>query len=227
MVKTIFIPCRAQADVKLVVESILENVDYEKLGLVTTAQYVHQLDEIREKLERGGKTVMISAGRPNPGQIIGCDARAAGGDSRGTAAEPDCYVYLGTGRFHPLRVAEETGKPVYAVKPSGELEKISEKELMKCAKIRAARMDGFKRAEKVGIIVSAKPGQSRMGKAIELRKKLEREKQTFIFIANEIKPDYFTGYDIDAWVNTACLRIGEDAFEKPVVDISEIERTEK
>ncbi len=222
MTRTVFIPCRARADVKAVVESVLENVPQKRIGLVSTAQFAHQLEEIEKGLEEGGKTALIAPGRPNPGQVLGCDARAAGGQSRGTPGEPDCYVYLGTGRFHPLRVAEETGKPAYAVKPGGELEKVSKRELMRRAKRRAARIDAFKRAGRVGIIVSTKPGQSRMGRALKLKEELEPEKQTFIFIANEIKPDSFAGYDVDAWVSTACPRIAEDSFEAPMVDISEI-----
>ena len=214
VVKTIFIPCRAQADVGLVVENILEKVPFDKIGLVSTAQFVHQLDEIGEKLEKRGKKVVISPGHPNPGQVLGCDARAAKG--------ADCYVYLGTGHFHPLRVAEETGKSVYMAHPSGGIEAVSKDQLMKRAKIRAARMHRFKEAKTVGIIVSTKPGQMRMEVARELKKKLEGEKQTFIFTANEIKPDCFMGYDVDVWVNTACPRIAEDCFERPMVDVSEI-----
>ena len=198
------------------VESILEKVDYDKIGLVTTAQFVHQLNEVKRGLEKGGKTVVISPGHPNPGQILGCDVRAA--------RDADCYVYLGTGHFHPLRVAEETGKPVFMVHPSGGIEAVSEDQLMKRAKIRAARMHRFKEAKTVGVIVSTKPGQNRIGKALELRERLRGKKQTFIFAANEIKPDCFEGYDVDAWVNTACPRITEDRFGRPMVDISEIWR---
>jgi len=212
--KTIFIPCRAQADVEQVVKDILKGVKESKVGLVTTAQFVHQLDEIKKKLEQGSKEVIISKGRPNPGQVIGCDAHAAKG--------ADCYVYLGTGYFHPLRVAVETGKPVYTVHPKGGVEEISQEQIMKHAKIRAARVHKFKEAKKIGILVSTKPGQNRVKEALKLKEKLKGEKETFIFVANEIKPDYFVGYDVDAWVNTACLRIAEDIFDKPVVDISEI-----
>jgi diphthamide biosynthesis enzyme Dph1/Dph2-like protein len=62
-----------------------------------------------------------------------------------------------------------------------------------------------------------------MGKALELKKVFEKQgKEVFIFAANEIKPDYFTGYGIDAWVNTGCPRIAEDRFERPVIDMSEL-----
>jgi 2-(3-amino-3-carboxypropyl)histidine synthase len=214
MVETVFMPCRARADVDKVVESV-RTIDCNSIGLVTTAQFVHQLDEIKKRLEDAGKRAMISPGRPNPGQVLGCDARAAHG--------AECYAYIGTGRFHALRVARETKKPVYMVRLEGGIEKVDEKELMKYEKMRAARIQAFKDARTVGLLVSTKPGQERMKQALELKKRSGGEKQTFIFVANEIKPDYFTGFDVDAWVNTACPRIAEDRFDRPVVDISDIQ----
>jgi 2-(3-amino-3-carboxypropyl)histidine synthase len=215
MVKTIFIPCRSKADVELVADNILEKIDCKKIGLVTTAQFVNDLKEIKKRLEKAGKTVLISPGRPNLGQVLGCDARAAKG--------ADCYVYIGTGHFHPLRVAVETRKLVFIAYPSGGIERVSEETIMKHEKIKAARLHGFKEADTVGVLVSTKPGQNRMKQALSLKRKLAGKKETFIFAANEIKPDYLLGYDVDAWVNTACSRISEDKFDKPIVDISEVE----
>ncbi len=219
MAKTIFIPCRSKADIELVADNILEKVDFKKIGLVTTAQFVDDLKGIKKRLKAKGKTVIVSPGRPNPGQVLGCDAKAASGPG---AKGAEAYVYIGTGHFHPLRVALETGKPTYIAHPSGGIEKVSDELVMKHKKIRAARMYRFDEAKVVGILVSTKPGQNRMKKALELKKKLAGKKETFIFAANEIKPDYLIGYNVDAWVNTACPRITEDAFEKPMVDISEI-----
>lgn len=216
--KTIFIPCRAQADVELVVGDIVKKVDFERIGLVTTAQFVHELDEIKEGLEKAGKKVFIAPGRPNPGQVLGCDAQAAKG-AAGKGAE--CIVYLGTGRFHPLRAAEETGLPTYMVHPSGGMGEVSKDQLMKHRKIRAARVHRFKEAKTVGILVSTKPGQERFEEALKLKERF-KEKEAFVFVANELNPGYFTGYGVDAWVNTACPRIAEDLFGKPVADVSEI-----
>jgi len=216
MTKTIFIPCRSETDVELVSRSIIEKVDcLGSIGLVTTAQFVNDLPEIKKRLEKAGKKVIILSGRPNPGQVLGCDAHAAKG--------ADCYIYVGTGHFHPLRVAIETGKPTFMAHPSGGIERLPDELIMKHAKIRAARIHRFREAKTVGLIVSTKPGQNRMKQALELKKRLKGAKETFIFAANEIKPDYFIGYDVDAWVNTACPRIAEDKFDKPVLDISEVE----
>jgi 2-(3-amino-3-carboxypropyl)histidine synthase len=110
------------------------------------------------------------------------------------------------------------------VHPSGGVERIHEELIIKHQKIKAAWMHRFKEAKTVGILVSTKPGQERMKQALGLKAKLAGSKETFIFAANEIKPDCFVGYNVDAWVNTACPRIGEDAFDRPVVDISDVEK---
>ena len=214
MTKTIFIPCRSHADIELVVNNILEKVEFDNIGLVTTAQFVGDLVEIKKKLEDAGKTVVINPGRPNAGQVLGCDARAARG--------ADAYVYLGTGHFHPTRVAIETEKPVYMVHPSGGIELLSAEYLMKHQMIRAARVHRFNEAKIVGIMVSTKPGQNRMKQALDLKEKL-KGKEVFIVAANELRPEYLLGYKVDAWVNTACPRISEDKFDVAVVDISEIQ----
>jgi 2-(3-amino-3-carboxypropyl)histidine synthase len=214
MVKTLFVPARGQANIQEVVNSILAGVLIKKIGLVTTAQFVSQLPKIKERLEQNGKEVIISAGRPNPGQVLGCDCRAAKG--------AECYAYIGTGRFHPQNVARKTGRPTYIIHPMGGLEKISEEEVMRYEKIRAAKLHRYKEAKTIGVLVSTKPGQNRFEAALKLKNDLKGKKETFIFVANEIKPDYFVGYNVNAWVNSACLRIAEDDFDKPVVDISEI-----
>ncbi|MBN2517492.1 MAG: diphthamide synthesis protein [Candidatus Altiarchaeota archaeon] len=216
MARTVFIPVRAEANVDLVVENILEKVTAKRIGLVTTAQYVHVLADMKRGLEGGGKKVSIQPGRPNPGQILGCDARAGMGDV-------DCFVYVGSGRFHPLAVAYKTEKPVYIAHPSGGLEQISGEEVFKYQKRKYARISKFKDARKIGIIVSTKPGQQKLKHAVELRDRLKGEgKETFIFVANEIKPENLVGFEVDVWVSTACPRIVDDHFEKPIVDISDI-----
>ncbi len=211
MTKIMYIPVRGEADVKAIIKDILDNVKEEKIGLVTTAQFIDFLEDIKKGLK--GKEVLISKGRPNMGQVLGCDAQAAKGG--------DAYVYIGTGKFHPTRVAMETGKKVYTIHPKGgDLEIIDENYLLLYEKKKAARIDKFNQAKRVGILVSTKPGQNKMKQALKLKDSLDKE--CFIVAANELHPDYLLGYDVDVWVNTACPRLAEDKFDKPVVDINEI-----
>jgi 2-(3-amino-3-carboxypropyl)histidine synthase len=214
MVKTIFIPCRSKADISAVVESILRRVPFKCVGLVTTTQFIDDLPQIKERLESVGKRVIISPGRPNPGQILGCDAGAARG--------ADAYVYIGTGRFHAMRVASETGKPVFMAHPKGGIERLDE-DAMKLAKMRAARLHKLKEAKTVGIMVSTKPGQCRMRQALELKRDMEKEgKEAFIVAANELRPENLIGYKVDLWINTACPRIAEDSFDVAIICMGEV-----
>jgi 2-(3-amino-3-carboxypropyl)histidine synthase len=215
MTETLFIPCRAKIELGIVSDSIINSVKETKIGLISTAQFVLELPRLKKLLEASGKEAIISEGRGNPGQVLGCDAKAAQGDV-------ECFVYLGTGRFHPMRAAYETGKPVYMADPLGGVERLSETDLMRSEKKRHARISKVKSAERLGIIVSPKPGQQRIKQALLLRESLKSDnKKAFIFIANEIKPENFLGFDVDAWINTACPRISEDHFERPIIDISD------
>jgi diphthamide biosynthesis enzyme Dph1/Dph2-like protein len=220
MVKTIFIPCRSKADISAVVESILRRVPFKCVGLVTTTQFIDDLPQIKERLESVGKRVIISPGRPNPGQILGCDAGAAR-DAVSKGAE--CVVYIGTGRFHPTRACIETATPIFMAHPKGGIERLPDDYLVRYRKIKAARIDKFNRARVVGIMVSTKPSQCRIKQALELKESIDKEgKKAFIIAGNELKPEYLLGYKVDVWVNTGCPRIAEDSFDVPVVDIGEI-----
>jgi len=221
--KTVFIPCRAVVAPGPISEAILKGVKEKSVCLVTTAQFVHMLDEVKKTLEdprlktEDRKQVTVNLGRPNPGQVLGCDARAACG------GKAECVVYIGTGRFHALRAAVEADKPVYMVRPTGEVEKVSKRDVMAFQKKRYARLSKLEDAGTVGIVVSTKPGQEKMKDALQIQSKLRKQgKKAFIFAANEIKPQNLDGFKVDAWVSTACPRIAEDRFEKPVVDSYEL-----
>jgi 2-(3-amino-3-carboxypropyl)histidine synthase len=81
-------------------------------------------------------------------------------------------------------------------------------------------------AYRVGILVSTKPGQNRLKRAIFLKKKLEAEgKKVFVFVANEIVPESLLDFpDIEAWINTACYRLIDDSerFERPIVNLDDL-----
>lgn len=218
MMKTIYVPCRAKLDAKKVAVDIESNIakknPQKTLGLLSTAQFVGNLDSIAKELGKKGIDTVISEGRGNPGQVLGCDARAAKG--------ADVYVYIGSGRFHPLRVAMETAQETYIVHPEGGVEKISDAEINKYRMKQAARVHKVKEAKRVGLLVSTKPGQCRMGEALKIKKAWGGVKEVFIFAASEIRLENLLGYDVEAWVNTGCPRIVDDSFDRPIVDYQEL-----
>ena len=91
-------------------------------------------------------------------------------------------------------------------------------------KIRNLKM--FINAQTIGIFVTIKPGQQYLNSAKELKQQLENQnKKAYIFIDDSLNINEFENFTfIDAWVNTACPRIGTDDIlntEKPLINIRE------
>ena len=106
-------------------EHIMEELEpYTSLGLVTTIQHVHQLEEIKEFLQSKGKTVLIGKGNiaSEEGQVLGCDAGAI----TTILDQIDAVLYVGGGLFHPTAI--KITKPVFVYNPhSHSIEDISPK----------------------------------------------------------------------------------------------------
>ncbi len=185
------------------VQEIIDNIPSPK-ALVTTIQYLDSAQSI-ENCE------VI-------GQLLGCNVSVLN-NFRG-----ENIIYLGTGRFHPLIVKYYyLNKRVYALNPENFKKKeITEKDVKPfLTRINIAR-EALKNAEKVGIIVSVKPGQYFLKKALDLKKKFEKEdKKAYIFIFDNINPEEFLNHELDVLINTACPRIGLDdyiSFNTPIIN---------
>lgn len=217
----VFIETRSNVDVLPCVKTALPLLATDKIGLITTVQHIHKLDEISNFLLENGKKVMTGKGDLRviyPGQVLGCNF---------TAARVDCeeYLYIGSGIFHPLGVAIATGKRVVAADPylNKAIGVSPEKFLRKRSGYIAKSMD----AKVFGIIVSSKSGQNR----IELAKKLakiarEHEKRAQIIMMDLVTPEQLLAFKVDAYVNTACPRITIDDAERfhvPVLTPQEFE----
>ncbi|MDP4012552.1 MAG: diphthamide synthesis protein [Candidatus Nanoarchaeia archaeon] len=188
--KLLFLPAKAKADVKNFVDNIKVKG---KIGLVAAVQYVHLLPEIQKYIPNS-----IIAG-----QVLGCNAEKP----YKVKDQVDAFLYVGSGRFHPIAVAMITKKPTYTISPiTKEFSKIDEKEIQDYQKKKQGKQLMFMSAKKVGIIVSVKPIQQLYKKALELKAKLKKE--AFIFVTNTFNIGEFENFnDIDCWINTACPRI--------------------
>jgi len=196
--KTIFIPAKGTLNL----DKIKEIKINEKLGLVTTIQYVNYLKDINKII----KNSVIG------GKILGCNVDNA----LKIKNKVDSYLYIGTGEFHPVEVALETGKRVYTFNPItnefSELKNVEEfKKKQKGAYLR------FLNAKKIGILVSTKPGQCNLNLALKLKKTIKKE--IFIFLCDNIREEELENFpDIDYWVNTACPRI----TGKGIINVGEV-----
>lgn len=217
----IFIEARSNIDVIPAARAALPLLKGSRIGIITTVQHVHKLEELSEFLRTNGKEPVIGKGDLRvryPGQVIGCNF---------TAARVDCeeILYVGSGFFHPLGVAIATGKRVVAADPY--LNRASlvspEKLLRKRGGYIAKSMD----AKIFGVIVSTKSGQHRMKLAqllVEIANKHGFE--AHIIVMDLVTPEQLLAFKVDAYVNTACPRITIDEAERfhvPVLTPQEFE----
>jgi 2-(3-amino-3-carboxypropyl)histidine synthase len=125
---------------------------------------------------------------------------------------------ISSGRFHAVSLALNSNIPVYILE-SDNLKKISNEEIENLRKKKKSAYLKFLNSEKIGILVSTKPGQENLKRAISLREKLKK-KNSYLFISNELNIKEFENFDIQSWVNTACPRMD---FDSPVINISDLE----
>lgn len=228
-VPVLYIHASIDVDVDRLVEASLPELEgYKRIGLATTVQHIHQIDEIKEKLAAKGVEGLIGGGTgvtPLDGQILGCSY----GTVIAVKGDVDAYLYVGGGKFHPSGIVMSTGKPVVVANPyNGEVSRITEDDLMDIAKRRMAAITVSKEATVFGILVSSKPGQSKLGEAEALAAKLtEAGKIPVIIYMDEIRPEHINNYtEPEVLVNTACPRIAIDGIsgiDRPMLTVNELE----
>ena len=223
--KVLFVQARAKKDIAKVIAKSLESIPEKKIGLITTVQFVEQLKKVKQTIETNNKVVVI--GKPSgsailPGQVLGCDVSAA------TSIEKkvNCFLYVGTGDFHPLGLLANINKPLYVLNPfTSQLKEISLEEKQKLVKKQILRLVQFKDCKTIGILVSTKPGQCHLqANPEQLKQKLEKQgKKVYVFVCDSITNAELLNFPhISGWVNIACPRLAEDIFDKPFVNACEL-----
>jgi len=210
----LYVEARMTADPTDAVEAAVSGLKFKHLGLVTTVQHIHLLPRVAKFLSSLGIKPLI--GKPGPrakyeGQVLGCDW----GSARSISDKADGFLYIGTGRFHPLGIALATGKDVVTVNPIAggwdRLTPASEDFLSKRKAMisRAAACDEF------GILVSTKPGQARFRLANGLRDHFKQAGLTVhVLASDEILPEKLEDFRLKAFVCAACPRIPIDDAER-------------
>ena len=216
---TLFVEARMTIDPLKTVEESLPSLGFGRVGLVTNVQHVHKLQSVADLLRAKGLEAVIGAPGPRakyPGQVLGCDW----GSARSIVGEVDGFLYVGTGRFHPLGVALATGKDVIAVDPvAGGFRKIVfPRDFLSKRKAMIARAAG---CDEFGVLVSTKPGQARFKLAAEVVRALRRAGRVVRFlVVDEVVPERLADFTTEAFVCCACPRIAVDdmeRFERPLL----------
>jgi len=220
--KVYFIETRSNASISEVVEKAIPELRGQKIGLITTVQHVHKLEDACRILEADGKECVIGTGDSKiayPGQVLGCNFSAA------RSEECDEYLYIGSGEFHPLGVSLSTGKRVLVADPFvNEIREVDPSRILKQRSVVIAKsLD----ANVFGIVVSSKPGQERLELAGRLKDiALKNGKQAHILSMDLVTPDQLLQFKVDAFVNTACPRLAIDEvgrFHAPMLTPQEFE----
>ncbi len=192
-------------------------------GLVSSVQFLRALGPAKQFLEACGKTVLLDKqGRSGrTGAILGCDWSAA----KPLENQIDAFLFIGSGIFHPLGLANVTEKTVLFLNvESGELEDMRARKEQN-ERIRWACIAKARDAKNFGILVSIKPGQNLAESALRIKKQLESmDKKAWILTFDMATPEKMMGLKLDVLVNTMCPRMNEDTqlFRKPILNPQDI-----
>lgn len=220
-----FFELQSNLDILNVVNMAIPKLE-KNVGIITTVQHIHKLKEVKEILKNNKLNPIIGKGDSRikyDGQIIGCNFSSA----TSIINKVDCYLYIGSGNFHPLGVGISTNKEVIIADPSGcevrDIRKLKEKILRQRHGAIAKSMD----SETFGIIICSKIGQHRIELADSLKKKVEdKNKKAYLLSLKEIEPIYLSTLNLDTYVSTACPRIAIDdylRYKNPIITPFELE----
>jgi len=225
VIKTKFIPISYKLNktqINYIVKEI-KKLNLNKINLVTTIQYLSNIEEIKTLLKKEKIEVIDSkkTKRVNKHMVLGCDASTI-------TNKKNAIVFIGDGVFHANNLAFIYNKQkIYTINPiSKHTQEINISD--KFIKKRYAAVAIASKAKSFGILVSTKQGQQRLKMAKDIKKRLEKNnKKVYILVSDYIKQEYLEGVKVDCYINTACPRITYDdgtiAFKKPVLSVTEVD----
>ena len=189
--------------------------------LFASIQYHKQMDSLKEQIKDAG--IKVELVRPkhawSEGQLLGC------GVEDWSKHNPDAFVYIGDGLFHPYALLFRNKQNVYVYDPQAEEQHVyTQKNIEQVLKRQKGAMSTFLMKNNIGVLITTKYGQSRLKKVQELEKKYP-DKTFYYLLADNID---FNGLEdfpfIECFVNTACPRVMDDyaKIPKPVVNFSDI-----
>jgi 2-(3-amino-3-carboxypropyl)histidine synthase len=190
-----------------------------RLGLVVSVQHLGLVEPLSAALARGGRTVRVGEGDRRlayPAQALGCNYTGA----EAVESEVEAFLFVGTGRFHPVGLAFAVDRPVWSLDP---LQNVLEPPIDRGSLIRRRQLTvaTARDALRWGILVSSFAGQNRMPTALALQERARaRGREAEILVFDRLDPRDLEGRALDAYVNTACPRIALDdgeLYTKPIL----------
>ena len=217
---TYFVEMREPAgDPGRIAETLAASSLPRRIGLVGSVQHLDLAGPLVAALSARGFEVRIGRGDRRlayAGQALGCNY---------TSAEPladsvEAFLFVGTGRFHPLGLALAVDRPVWSLDPlRNELDGPFDRAAM--VRRRQLLVASVRDARSWGILVSTFAGQNRSATALVLRDKARAHGRTAELLTfDRLDPRDLEGRALDAFVNTACPRIALDdgaSYSKPML----------
>ena len=192
--KTLFIPAKKISKIdKSKVLSLTKKLPI-NIAIAYSIQYKEQAKEIKSLLSKSHKVNFFT-------QVLGCSKPNFPKNTK-------AILLIGNSRFHATALALETDIPIYILE-NNSLTEITQEDTENFKRKQKSSYVKFLNANKVGILISTKPGQQRLKQAINIKKKLK--KQSYLFICNNINTSEFENFGLDSYINTACPRIDMDS----------------
>ncbi|HII17217.1 TPA: 2-(3-amino-3-carboxypropyl)histidine synthase [Candidatus Woesearchaeota archaeon] len=227
MMEVMFIDAKTKEE-KIILDS--GTVDYCKkykvIAVYAAVQFASQLPTAVSQLAEAGIEVITS--QPDRTsrefQILGCDTFHPG---LRLARDPDAYLYVGDGLFHPraLALAQKDAdrfREIIRYDPFAKQHFIlDESDVRAILRSYKGNLMAFLAATNIGVIVTTKSGQQQFVPGKELAKRYP-EKSVYYFAENTIDFSRLEDFPfIEVWVNTACPRIGyDDATERRIAMVN-------
>lgn len=201
--KTLFIPAKVKSEIN---EKKIQSLKLPKnIAIAYSIQYKDIASKIKQILSKKHNITKLI-------QVLGCS------NSR-FPKQTQAILLISSGKFHTIALATESKIPVYILE-NNKLTRISEKDIEFFKKKQKASYLKFLHSKRIGILVSTKPSQENLKKAIELKSKI-KDKETYLFISNNINTQEFENFpEIQSWINTACPRM--DIENNSIINVRNI-----
>jgi 2-(3-amino-3-carboxypropyl)histidine synthase len=213
--KTLFIETKFQGKIK-VPKKVIDKLP-KTVGLFFTLQFIDSLKDVKKDIEATKRKVIVTKGKHTKyeGQIYGCNLEKFEG--------AEAFLYVGDGLFHPKALALGNNLPIHIWNPVTEEYSLMDREAVYEELHRQkAAFSRFLLADRIGVLVTTKPGQGYLKYALKLKEKYP-DKKFYYIVMDTINFDSLEDFNfVEVWVNTACPRIGWDDTKrtrKPMLDL--------
>lgn len=195
--KTLFIPAKIRARPNKTKISGLSKKLPKNIAIAYSIQYQDIAKQIKQTLSKTNKITKFL-------QVLGCSKIKL-------PKQTQAILLITSGKFHAISLTLTTNLPIYILY-NNQLEKISNKDIRKLKQKQKVAQLKFLNADKLGILISTKPGQQNLKKAITLKNSDKlKNKNSYLYIANQLNQNEFENFpQIQAWINTACPRLDMD-----------------